>query len=80
MALVFQNRISEVDKTTKLKYTEVMESIGKSKNNLKGLKFGIDSKFKDNIMILDESDFENLYGINLVQIPNYLKTVALSVK
>ncbi len=57
-----------------------MESIGKSKNNLKGLKFGIDSKFKDNIMILDESDFENLYGINLVQIPNYLKTVALSVK
>ncbi len=128
MALVFQNKISEVDKTTKLKYTEVMESIRKSKNNLNNkinsidnfeiipvfiflsmrniqpkllkeykpanksenntenelgnelgdeLKVDIDSKFQDNIMILDESDLEHLYGINLFQIPNYLRTGAL---
>ncbi len=136
LALVFQNKISEVDKTTKLKYTEVMESIRKSKNNLNnkinsidnfeiipvfiflcmrdiqpkllkenksknkpinkaknkptnksendlgdelgdGLRVDINSKFEDNIMILDESDLEKLYGINLFQIPNYLRTGAL---
>ncbi len=31
-------------------------------------------KLNDNIMILDESDLEKLYGVNLFQIPNYLRT------
>ncbi len=50
-----------------------LENEMKVKNNLKSF-----LKKEDNIMILDESDLEKLYGVNLFQIPFYLRTSALS--